>query len=165
VECGELVRPACKEKGTQVSKIYDELKRAEYARHASNIVGGGVCVNGEISGNEDLLVEGIVEGLIELGDGVLTVAATGRVAADVVAREVVVYGEMRGNIAARERIEIMKDALMVGDVSTGRIIIEEGADFRGLMEIISRETLSHTPPAAANSPGQAYHSRAMTAAG
>jgi cytoskeletal protein CcmA (bactofilin family) len=165
VECGELVSPASEKKGTQVSKIYDELKRAEYSRHASNIVGGGVCVHGEISGNEDLLVEGVVEGMIQLGDGVLTVAATGRVAADVVAREVVVYGEMRGNIAARERIEIRKDALMVGDVSTGRIIIEEGADFKGLMEIVSREKLSHTLPAAANSSGQEHYSRAMMAAG
>lgn len=148
-----------------MSKIYDELKRAEYSRHAVNVVGAGACINGEISGNEDLLVEGTVEGLIELGDGMLTIAATGKVAADVVAREVVVYGEMRGNIAARDRIEIRKDGVMVGDVTTARMIIDDGAEFRGLMEIISRESSSYALPPAVTSPGEEQHTRALSAAG
>lgn len=148
-----------------MSKIYDELKRAEYSRHADNVVSAGVCVNGEISGNEDLLVEGIVEGLIELGDGVLTIAATGRVAADVVAREVVVYGEMQGNIAARDRIEIGKNGVMVGDVMTARMIIEDGADFRGLMEISSRGSSSYGLPSTVSPAVEDQNTRALSAAG
>lgn len=146
-----------------MSQIYNELKRAENSRHVSNLVSAGVVINGEISGNEDLLVEGIVEGLIDLGEGVLTVAGMANVAADVVAREVIVYGELRGNVAARDRLEIRKDGLMVGDVMTARIIIEEGADFRGLMEITSRQKRSYAPPEAAVSSDE-QHNRAFTAA-
>lgn len=156
-----------------MSKIYDELKRAEYSRHAGaeysqragNVVSAGVCIDGEISGNDDLLVEGLVEGLIELGDGVLTIAPTGRVAADVVAREVIVYGEIRGNIAARDRIEIRKGAVMAGDVMTARMIIEEGADFRGLMEIASRGSAPQAVPATASLPVEEQNTRALSAAG
>jgi cytoskeletal protein CcmA (bactofilin family) len=146
-----------------LSKTYDELKRAEYSRQVSNVVAADLRINGEISGNEDLLVEGIVEGLIQLGDGMLTVGATGRIAADVVAREIVVYGEVRGNLVARDRIEIKKEGSMVGDLTTARFIIEDGANFRGSIEIIGRDTSSH-----AFSPtieGEEQHSRALTAAG
>ena len=151
-----------------MSKIYDELKRAEYSRNVCNIVSAGICVDGEICGNEDLLVEGLVEGLIQLGEGILTVAATGRVAADVIAREVVVYGEMRGNIAARDRVEIRRGGCIVGDAMTARFVIDDGADFRGLMEITSREKSSYVSPEttiSTNSTADEQHTRAFTAAG
>ena len=132
-----------------MSKIYDEVKRAEQSRHGGNVVGVGLCIKGQISGNEDLLVDGSMEGSIQLGEGMLTVGSSGKLTADVVAREVIVYGKLKGNVAARDRIEIKKDGSVVGDLTTGRIAIEDGANFKGSVEILkavdaaSREKPSH----------------------
>jgi cytoskeletal protein CcmA (bactofilin family) len=131
--------------GSQLSKIYDDLKQAEYSRHGGNVVGPGLRIKGELSGNDNLLVEGIVEGPIRLGDGVLTVAPRGKVNADVVSREIVVYGELKGNLAARERIEIKKEGSVVGGLTTSRIVIEDGAQFKGSIEIIRAAEDAETP--------------------
>ena len=72
-------------------------------------LGASLHVKGEITGNEDLHVDGSVEGLIQLEDRKLTVGASAKLTADVVAREVVVYGSVKGNLRARDRIEIKKD--------------------------------------------------------
>jgi cytoskeletal protein CcmA (bactofilin family) len=98
-------------------------------------LGASLHVKGEISGNEDLHVDGSVEGLIQLEDRKLTVGASAKVTADVVAREVVVYGSVKGNLRARDRIEIKKDGSVVGDLTTARIMIEDGAYFKGSIEI------------------------------
>jgi len=92
-------------------------------------------VKGEISGNEDLHVDGTVEGLIQLDDRKLTVGISAKLTADVVAREIVVYGSVKGNLRARDRIEIKKDGSVVGDLTTARIMIEDGAYFKGSIEI------------------------------
>lgn len=105
-------------------------------------VGGGVArlgaslhVKGEITGNEDLAIDGSVEGLVNLEDRRLTIGASARLTADVIAREVVVYGNVKGNLRARDRIEIKKDGSVVGDLTTARIMIEDGAYFKGSIEI------------------------------
>jgi cytoskeletal protein CcmA (bactofilin family) len=98
-------------------------------------LGASLHVKGEINGHEDLLVDGSVEGLIHLEDRKLTVGATAKVTADVIAREVVVYGTVKGNLRARDRIEIKKDGSVVGDLTTARIMIEDGAYFKGSIEI------------------------------
>ncbi len=98
-------------------------------------LGASLHVKGEINGHEDLLVDGSVEGLIQLEDRKLTVGATAKVTADVIAREVVVYGTVKGNLRARDRIEIKKDGSVVGDLTTARIMIEDGAYFKGSIEI------------------------------
>jgi len=98
-------------------------------------LGSSLHVKGEISGNEDLHVDGSVEGLIQLEDRKLTVGASAKVTADIVAREVVVYGSVKGNLRARDRIEIKKDGSVVGDLTTARIMIEDGAYFKGSIEI------------------------------
>ena len=98
-------------------------------------LGSSLHVKGEISGNEDLHVDGSVEGLIQLEDRKLTVGASAKLTADVVAREVVVYGAVKGNLRARDRIEIKKDGSVVGDLTTARIMIEDGAYFKGSIEI------------------------------
>ncbi|HXA56553.1 MAG TPA: polymer-forming cytoskeletal protein, partial [Candidatus Acidoferrum sp.] len=92
-------------------------------------------VKGEITGNEDLAIDGSVEGLVHLEDRKLTVGASARLTADVIAREVVVYGNVKGNLRARDRIEIKKDGSVVGDLTTARIMIEDGAYFKGSIEI------------------------------
>ncbi len=98
-------------------------------------LGASLHVKGEINGHEDLLVDGSVEGLIQLEDRKLTVGASAKVSADVIAREVVVYGNVKGNLRARDRIEIKKDGSVVGDLTTARIMIEDGAYFKGSIEI------------------------------
>ena len=98
-------------------------------------LGASLHIKGEISGNEDLHIDGTVEGLVQLDDRKLTVGASAKLTADVVAREVVVYGSVKGNLRARDRIEIKKDGSVVGDLTTARIMIEDGAYFKGSIEI------------------------------
>ena len=98
-------------------------------------LGSSLHVKGEITGNEDLLVDGSVEGLISLEDRKLTVGPTAKLAADVVAREIVVHGTVKGNLRARDRIEIKKEGSVVGDLTTARISIDDGAYFKGSIEI------------------------------
>ncbi len=98
-------------------------------------LGQGLHVQGEISGQEDLQIDGRVEGNIALGEHRLTIGPSARVTADIAAREVVVYGNVKGNLRARDRIEIKKDGSVVGDLATARIMIEDGAYFKGSIEI------------------------------
>ena len=132
-----------------MSKTYDELKRAEFLRNSGNVntvVGPGVTFKGDLSGTEDLLLEGKFEGMIQLTGSALTVGAAGRIRADVVAREVIVYGEVIGNVFASDRIEIKREGSIVGDLNTQRIVIEEGANFRGSMEIVGVTNSPEAPP-------------------
>jgi cytoskeletal protein CcmA (bactofilin family) len=93
-------------------------------------------VKGEISGNEDLLVDGKVEGSVSVGEHRLTVGHNGQVSGGLAAREIIIYGKVDGNHkVVSESIEIKKDALMIGDVTARRIVIEDGAGFKGSIEI------------------------------
>lgn len=98
-------------------------------------LGASLHVKGEISGSEDLHVDGSVEGTITLDERKLTVGSTAKLTADVTAREVVIYGNVKGNLRAKDRIEIKKDGSVVGDLTTARIMIEDGAYFKGSIEI------------------------------
>lgn len=98
-------------------------------------IGPSLHIKGEITGNEDLEVHGTVEGTVTLEERKLTVGTTAKVTADLAAREIVIYGNVKGNLRARDRIEIKKDGSVVGDLSTARIMIEDGAYFKGSIEI------------------------------
>lgn len=98
-------------------------------------LGSSLHVKGEISGNEDLYIDGTVEGLVHLDEGKLTVGATAKLTADVIAGEVIVYGSVKGNVRAKGKIEIKKDGSVNGDLTTAQIIIEDGAYFKGSIEI------------------------------
>ena len=105
------------------------------ADRATARLGPSLHIKGEISGNEDLTIEGTVEGLVQLDERKLTVGATAKCTADIIAREVVVYGSVKGNLRAKDRIEIKKDGSVNGDLTTARIMIEDGAYFKGSIEI------------------------------
>jgi cytoskeletal protein CcmA (bactofilin family) len=92
-------------------------------------------VKGDITGTDDLVIDGAVEGLIELDEGNVTVGKTAKLTADINARDVVVYGQVKGNVSARGRIEIRKDGSVIGNLTTAQIMIEQGADFKGLIRI------------------------------
>jgi cytoskeletal protein CcmA (bactofilin family) len=105
------------------------------ADRATARLGPSLHVKGEISGNEDLYIDGTVEGVVHLDERKLTVGATAMLTADVIAGEVIVYGSVKGNVRGRGKIEIKKDGSVNGDLTTAQIIIEDGAYFKGSIEI------------------------------
>ncbi len=110
----------------------------ETAKGAASI-GKSVTIKGQIFSREDLVVDGEIEGAIELNDHRLTVGPNGRVRAGIKAREIVVLGTIDGNVEALDKIDIRKDAKLVGDIKTARIIIEDGAYFKGSIDIVKNE--------------------------
>lgn len=100
------------------------------------MIGKSLKVKGTISGHEDLYVDGEIEGTIELEENSLTVGPNGNVNADVKARDITVLGRLNGNVRAGERIEIRKTGSLEGDIATSRIVIEDGAIFRGSIDIV-----------------------------
>ncbi len=99
-------------------------------------LGASLALEGNLRGNEDLLVEGSVQGRIELPGGELTVGAKGHVKAEVAARRVVVRGRLEGNVEASERVEVQASGVLVGDVRAPRLVVAEGGVLNGaiLME-------------------------------
>jgi len=94
-------------------------------------------IKGELIGHEDLKLEGKIEGAISLGGHRLNVGSTAHIHANIVAREVVVAGKVIGNVIAPDRIELRKGGSVVGDLTTARLAIEDGAFFKGAIEIDS----------------------------
>jgi cytoskeletal protein CcmA (bactofilin family) len=105
------------------------------ADRAPSRLGSSLHVKGEISGNEDLIVDGTVEGRVHINEQELTVGATAKLTADVIAGEVIVHGSVKGNVRGKGKIEIKKDGSVNGDMTTPQIIIEDGAYFKGSIEI------------------------------
>jgi cytoskeletal protein CcmA (bactofilin family) len=101
----------------------------------TSYLGPGLRIRGEISGNEDLRLECKVEGLVSVGGFRITVGSSAHVNGDIVAREAIISGEVIGDIRACDRIDIVKSASIEGDLSTAKIVIEEGAYFKGGVEI------------------------------
>ena len=108
----------------------DTPKTAEFAH-----IGKSVIVKGELTGSEDLYVDGQVEGSIDLQGNNLTVGPNGQIRANITAKGVIVQGKLEGNIHATERVDFRKSAIAVGDVITQRVAIEEGAYFKGKVDI------------------------------
>jgi cytoskeletal protein CcmA (bactofilin family) len=117
----------------------------EPSRGAASI-GKSVTIKGQIFSREDLVVDGEIEGAIELNEHRLTVGPNGRVRAGIKAREIVVLGTIDGNVEALDKIDIRKDAKLVGDIKTARIIIEDGAYFKGSIDIVRNETPKPAAP-------------------
>jgi len=100
-------------------------------------IGKTVVIKGEISGNEDMYVDGQIDGTVQLLGNSLTIGPNGRIHASVAAKNVTVGGSLEGDIKATERTEMRKSAVVNGDVQTRRIAIEEGAFFKGKLEILT----------------------------
>jgi len=103
-------------------------------------LGGSIHIKGEIVSEDDMRIDGAFEGLLQLENSKLTIGPGAKVRADIIAREVVVYGTVKGNIHAKDRIEIKKDGSVIGDLTTSRIMIEDGAYFKGDIGIDKGET-------------------------
>jgi len=118
---------------------------AEPHRPGQAVLGKSVIVKGQIFSREDLIIDGEVEGTVELQEHRLTVGPNGKVLASIKAREVVVLGTVHGNVEITDKIDIRKDAKLVGDIRTARIVIEDGAYFKGNIDIIRAEAPKPQP--------------------
>jgi cytoskeletal protein CcmA (bactofilin family) len=98
-------------------------------------IGKSVVIKGELSGSEDLYLDGNVEGSIDLRDHSLTVGPNGKVKANVSAKGVIIQGKLDGSVNASDRVELRQTAVVTGDVTTQRISIEEGAFLKGKVDI------------------------------
>jgi cytoskeletal protein CcmA (bactofilin family) len=98
-------------------------------------IGKGLFIKGEITGSESLYIDGKVEGTIALPGNRVTIGRNGQVASSITAREIVILGKVRGNIAASDRVDIRAEGALTGDVTAARISIEDGAYFKGGIDI------------------------------
>ncbi len=128
----------------------ETAKPAESFRADVGHIGKSVMVKGELSGSEDLYLDGEVEGSINLRDHSLTIGPNGRIRATIHARELIVHGKIDGNVEGTERVELKKSSSLVGDVLSQRIVIEDGAFFKGS---INTPKEAKTEPRKANGVG------------
>ena len=133
--------PAAHQPVSTASVPQPENRRIE--RDVVNI-GKSVVIKGELNGSEDLTIEGHVEGKIELKDHVLTIGPNGRIKAQVLAKSVIVLGEVNGNVTATEKVDIRDGGSVDGDIISPRVAIAEGAHFRGSVDM---QRKSGTPAA------------------
>lgn len=115
-------------------------------------IGKGLVIKGEITGSESLFIDGKVEGTINLPGNRVTVGRNGQVAANITAREIVVLGKVRGNVVASDRVDIRAEGALTGDVAAARISIEDGAFFKGGIDIKKAEAAKPATPAPAAAP-------------
>jgi cytoskeletal protein CcmA (bactofilin family) len=119
-------------------------------------IGKSITIKGDLSGNEDLQIDGTVEGRIDLPNNQLTIGAEGRVKAEVHAKAVVVIGHVTGNLSAADRIHVEATGIVDGDVKAPRLVIQEGAMLNGSVEMTSSAAKSskhEAPPQLAKAAG------------
>ncbi len=126
----EPVRPAPVSSSSLESANRPGVSAADQAS-----ISKGLFIKGEITGSESLFIDGKVEGSINLNGNRVTVGRNGQVAASITAREVVVLGKVRGNVTATDRVDIRAEGALTGDVAAARISIEDGAFFKGGIDI------------------------------
>ena len=142
---------------------------------ARAVIGASLDLQGELSGDEDLLIEGRVQGRIQLAQHAVTIGAKGRVSAGVHARLISIEGEVDGNLVAEEMIVLKKSARVRGDLVAPRVVIEDGARFKGTIDMEPaakpaqgagpRPLAASTPPPAATASIPATATPAGTAGG
>lgn len=116
---------------------------------ATTVIGRSVTIHGEISGNEDLYLDGEVQGTLTLAGNRLTVGPNAHVVANLEVRDIVVYGHIEGNIKASGRVDLRQTAEVAGDILTSRLSIEEKASIRGRVDVGTSGPSSAAPKASA----------------
>ena len=136
----EAVRPASGQPtapppSAAAPAVQSESSPQRAAERGNVNIGKSVIIKGELTGNEDLTIDGHVEGTIQLKEHVLTIGANGRIKAQVFAKTVVVLGEVTGNVTASEKVDIRENGSVDGDIVAPRVSIAEGAHFRGSVDM------------------------------
>ena len=98
-------------------------------------IGKSIVINGELSGSEDLTIEGRVDGKIEMRNHVLTIGANGRITAQVAAKSIIVLGHVKGNLVATEKVDIQETGSVEGDIVAPRVAIADGSHFHGSIDM------------------------------
>jgi cytoskeletal protein CcmA (bactofilin family) len=127
-------------------------KEAPVSSSASACISQGIKIKGEVTGSEDLFVDGHVDGKLSITNGSLTVGPNGSVKADVTAREVIVRGKIEGKVSGRDRVQLWSTGQVTGEVQTARLAIEDGAMLRGKVEagkLPAKQVEAHATAAAA----------------
>lgn len=110
---------------------------------SQTLLGSSLAIKGELTGNEDLLIDGQFEGTVNVPEHCVTIGSQGKVKAEVRARLVVVQGSVEGKISARDKVELRRTGNVIGDLVSASVAIEEGAYFKGSIEIL-REAKEET---------------------
>jgi cytoskeletal protein CcmA (bactofilin family) len=127
-------------------------------------IGKSIVIKGEVSGSEDLTIEGHVEGTIQLRDHVLTIGPNGKIKAQVFAKAVIVLGEVTGNVTASDKVDIRDNGSVDGDIISPRVAIAEGAHFRGSVDMQRKGAPAATAAKASASSTAPQHQPAPQAA-
>ena len=143
--------------GIPMSTLPSRSSESHFDSTRTAVLGKSVIVKGQIYSREDLTIDGEVEGTVELQEHRLTVGVNGKVRASIKARELVVLGTIHGDVETTDKIDIRKEAKLVGDIKTARIVIEDGAYFKGNIDIVRAEaaraaTLTPKPQVVASNP-------------
>jgi len=125
---------------------------------AAACISQGIKIKGEVTGSEDLFVDGLVEGKLNLTNGSLTIGPNGNVKADVNAREVIVRGRIEGKVTGRDKVQLWNTGNVIGEVQTERLAIEEGAVLRGKVEAGKAPSKSTETKSAAAASGKSSDS-------
>ncbi|MDH4066842.1 MAG: polymer-forming cytoskeletal protein [Acidobacteriota bacterium] len=157
----ESVKPAMPQAPAAPATPAPAGERRDLMQGANVNIGKSVVIKGELSGSEDLTIEGHVEGRIELKDNVLTIGPNGKIRAEVFSKAVIVLGEVVGNVTASEKVDIRDNGSVDGDISSPRVAIAEGAHFRGSVDMQRAGTKTSAAPAA---PAAAAKAGSATAA-
>ena len=133
-------------------------------------IGKSVIIKGELTGSEDLTIEGHVEGKIELRQNVLTIGPNGKIKAQVFAKSVIILGEVTGNVTATEKVDLRDNGSVDGDIAAPRVAIAEGAHFRGSIDMQRaggkpQDSKPASQPAAASAPAAPAPTATPAAAG
>jgi cytoskeletal protein CcmA (bactofilin family) len=119
---------------------------------SGTVIGKGICIRGEVSGEEDFFLDGVLEGNITLTGKRLTVGANGVIHADIVAGDLVVFGRVEGSVKASGRAELKHSAVFVGDISATRLSIEDNATLQGYVDLTDGAQPPKKEPVAQNAP-------------
>jgi cytoskeletal protein CcmA (bactofilin family) len=126
-------RPMSESTPTTVTPVYHSPDPVKSTRAAN--IGASILIKGELQGDEDLIIDGRVEGKIDLREHNLTIGPNGKIKADLYARTIVVSGEVTGSAFAAERVEIAPSGRLMGDITSPRITIADGAHFKGSVDM------------------------------
>ena len=120
---------------TETPLVRSPLVATSASAEGAATIGKALIVKGEITGSESLLVEGRVEGTINLPGNRVTIGRNGQVSANITAREIIVQGKVAGNVSASDRLDVRSEGSLTGDVVAARISVEDGAFFKGKIDI------------------------------